>query len=166
MLISESVIKRPLLVILLTLVSSCSRYALIIPDAERENGELNVRVPDNYQSVDAKISRWLRLRGKLEKSIRPSSDSQRVFYLTPWARDLSLRFYYLDFDQRIRHLTEWKSQWSLRAMGANESKLTVKVLELIFVGPIWDVPPLPESANRKQNSIASNSDWVICVLFV
>lgn len=145
--------------IFLTLLSACSRFALIIPDAERENGEVNVRIPENLRTLETKVSRWLKLKDKLEKTIRPSADSKRVFFITPWTRALSLRFYYLDFDQRMRHLSEWKAQWTLRALGANDSKLTVKVLELLFTGPIWNVPPLPELANQKQNSVTTNTEW-------
>jgi hypothetical protein len=148
-----------LFVIFLTSLANCSRYALVIPNAEREVGDQSIRIPENFQTTEIKISRWLRSRNRLERSIRPSGDSAKVYFLTPWFRDYSLRFYYLEQYSRNRHLTEWTAQWTLKAIGNQESLLRVKVLELLYIGPANSSPPLPLSASKAQNSLISNPDW-------
>jgi len=146
-------------VIILTHFSGCARYGLRHPQSLEYDGSVSVKVPDNFQVIEVKLRDWLKTRSLFEKVIRPTGLSQEVYYLTPWKRDFSLRYYYLEFDSRSRHISEWKSQWKLKVLNPEFSEIQVKVLEVIHMGPSNLAPAFPEIDEVKKLKITTNLDW-------
>jgi hypothetical protein len=137
--------------------SACSQYGKITPDA-LSRPTVVIDLPENYFATYEKIEQYLKSRGHFEKVIfNQLRDGQNAHFISRWVRDSSLRYYMLEFDSRERHLSEWKAQWTLEGRGRNNSKLTVTVLEVIYMGPPYRAGVRPEAP---QDSLKINNiDW-------
>ena len=134
-------------------LSNCSRFAIVTNDLERKSPFV-VRLPESSSVVAQKLEAYLRGRDHLEKSFR---SQMRFDFIQPWIRDSSLRYHLLDFDERKRHLCQWKAQWTLEGNGTHDTELSVKVLEVIFMGSPRDANSFPTLEQAQGNGLIS--DW-------
>jgi hypothetical protein len=141
---------------LLIVTTSCSHYANEIQNSQ-STYEVSVTIPDTLQGVRKKLHTYLRSRGRIEKEFDSTLQPGRVFIIQPWVRDSSLRYYLLKRDERIRHMSEWKAQWTLETQGAQKTALSLDVLEVIHLGPPSNVKrPEPQEI---ATGLAKN-DWI------
>ena len=127
--------------------ASCSHYALRVPDTEQEKPVL-IALPDSLEAATAKIENYLRLRGHYGSTYRPVGRSEEVRVNQGWIRDTSVRFYLRLWDQRLRHVSTWRSQWVLKTISPNVTQLRVRTLELLFIGLPNDADESPDLENK------------------
>jgi hypothetical protein len=135
---------------------ACSQYAIEIVEP-LSGPQATVAIPESAELVEKKILEYLRKRRRLESVQQSQMQAGRTFFLQPWVRDSSLRYMLLKADDRIRHLSEWKAQWTLEALSPKQSLLSVDVLEIIHMGP-------PSRKRRPEpeeiSAGAAKGDWV------
>jgi hypothetical protein len=119
--------------LILLWLGACSRYGILI-DGSQQKPARGFVIDRNFAQVSKDLSAWLRKRGVL-LATHDAAATNSVFFEQDWVRDSSLRYYYLDFDTRVRHLTHWKGVWRLRAQGPGRTELRMDLLELVFLGP-------------------------------
>jgi hypothetical protein len=139
-----------LLFLSLSLVSGCSRY-VVVDDDVMSMKPIDIIVPQNAVGAADKLQRYLKNRGRLQDR---HNDSQAVMFVQPWVRDQSLRYQLLEFDERKRHLSEWKAQWTVQPLGRDRALVSLRVLEVIFVGP-------PDTLGNRPRITRTNRDFVV-----
>ncbi len=141
---------RILLIVGLALIAGCSRY-VVVDDDVMALKPIDIVVPQNAVGAAEKLHRYLKQRRRLQDR---HNDPQAVMFVQPWVRDQSLRYQLLEFDDRKRHLSEWKAQWTVQPLGRDRALLSLRVLEVIFVGP-------PETLGNRPRITNSNRDFVV-----
>ncbi len=144
---------------------SCSQYALewehelagIDPLEGKTLGIAEVLVPLPFVETRRLLLGYLRDRRRYERSFFSALQTDRFFVLQPWVRDTSLRYIFIEAGARHRHLSDWKAQWTLEPAGPKTTRVSVDVLEVIFLGPLKSVQR-PEPQNIVGDKVR-NSDW-------
>lgn len=113
-------------------ITACSRYALRDYSNELQ-APVEIELPETIDRAQQRLHKYLVSRGRFENLVTNSSG--KFIFVQPWVRDSSLRYYLLEYDTRYRHLSEWKAQWTLTEAGPFKTKLQLRVLEVIFLGP-------------------------------
>ncbi len=126
-----------------------------MPDAQMPPVE--ARIQDSAENVEKKLSAYLKNRQRLERKFESPNQANRVIFLQPWIRDSSLRYFMIKTGDRIRHLSEWKAQWTLEPRGNHSTYISLDVLEVIHLGP----PSNKRRPNPEEISAgAAQSDWI------
>ncbi len=151
-----------LLIFFLVLASSaCTRYAIRSSESPRD-GSVFIKVNEPISQVSVRLKAYLNSRSRLEQHINAFSPAtkgagDKEFFVQPWIRDSSLRYYLLIDDTRIRHLSEWKALWTLSALDKRWTKINLTVMEVIFLGPPKSAGLRPEEKSAPLK--VSASEW-------
>jgi hypothetical protein len=122
-----------LLLFPLLLGTGCAQYGLELRGSDPSPVQPKVMVPEDVATVARALEEYLRERGSLE-SKRGNFGDPQLRFTEAWRRGLSLRYHFRSFGDRDRHLSEWKSQWTLKSLGPQRSELSLKILEVIYIG--------------------------------
>lgn len=135
--------------ILLVLLNSCARFGLKNPSLNEAevNGFLVFESSNSLKQVESALLEYLKARDlKAERTVATNGD---VIWTTAWQYGPSLRYYFLEYDQRSAHFSRWKEAWTLRLKTPPPSALPrgrhrettpkiqieIAVLEHIHYGP-------------------------------
>ena len=129
--------------------AACSKYALPIQDSwPNPTPEPLVYVPEAQGPARARLRTYLEKRQRLGDVFAPAgADGTEIRFNQPWIDDVSLRYYTLSFDTRIRQRVEWKAQWLLKSAAATKTELRLKILEIVYIGSPSDTEPGPALDN-------------------
>jgi len=125
------------------LLSGCAQYGLELRGSDPSPREPRIVVPGDLYSVSQSLENYLHSHGRLESKSGHVAEAKLRLTQT-WNRGLSLRYYYRNYGDRSRHLGEWKSQWIARSLGPQQTEVSVKVLEVIYFGPVDQAGPRPD----------------------
>ncbi len=139
---------------LLALTTACSQSALRLRAADGYQ-PLAIVVPQPLSKLADDLQDYLVARRRFEAK-RLLVESGGLRFVQPWVRDTSLRYYMLQWDKRIRHVADWKAEWTLTPIDAYRTKLEMRVLEVLFISPPWSFRPRPEVS---RGQIALSQDW-------
>ncbi len=136
--------------VILASLNSCARYGISLyeaPDRERVSEKLEMPA----KVLTAKLETYLR-RERLLANVMADPKLKQTYLDCVWVRDTSLRYYYLHWDTRGRHRSNWKIVWRVRELGKNSSELSAEVFEVLFWGPAEETPNKaePDSGNWVQ----------------
>lgn len=126
------------------ILAACAQIGLPVGN-HTNTGYLDEVISGSPAKVRAELQTYLQSRNFLESL---QTDNQGNFYLHQnWVQSPSLRYYLLDFDQRQRHLSEWKALWYIERGGGPTSKVRLAILELLYLGDPGDRVRAPKEAD-------------------
>lgn len=133
---------------IISLVPSCARYGMR-NDESRQYSKAQITLHSPVGFVEEKLRRFLSERGLLPKMHRSYSGSQ-VDVECSWIRDTSLDLFYIIAGTRKPHLVHWKAVWRLEPQDARHTRVSLKIMELLYMGAQEDAGATP----------ALNGQWV------
>ncbi|NCN28444.1 hypothetical protein GW915_12825 [bacterium] len=113
-------------------VLSCSQYGLKATREEQLRpfpAQITVNV--SRGPLVEKLIADIKSKGMF---LRSYEEGKHIVIEQNWIRGESLRYYYLDFDQRHRHIAESKSIWRVRSAGHSRTTIYVDTAELLYCG--------------------------------
>jgi hypothetical protein len=132
--------------ILLSVVAlspACARYG-VRHDESRQYSEARLVINSPKSIVEEGLLGFLRNRG-MEPAVHRSPTGAFTDFECDWVRDSSLDLFYIVSGSRKSHLVHWKAVWRLEAQGPRSTRVHLKIMELLFMGPqenAGDIPSL------------------------